>query len=123
MLGTVKSVALNETQPADGKPQVTRRALVLDQFPGAALFSDAQWAGLRRTFGLTGRQLQMARLICEGCTYEGIAVRTGLSINTVRMHIRELFSRLDVHDRVSVVVRLVLAERIVCAPRRPSASA
>ena len=111
MSGTAKSVALIETRPADGKPQVARCAPVSDLLPGAALFSDAQWAALSRIFGLTGRQLEVARLICQGCTYEGIAVRAGLSINTVRMHIRELFNRLDAHDRVSVVVRLVLADR------------
>jgi len=125
MATTVKAVVLKGARGFGRRAdtQFVQRGLVFDRFPAAALFSDVQWAVLREAFSITGRQLEMARLICEGHTYEGIAVRSGLSINTVRMHIRELFNRLDAHDRVSVVVRLVLANRILCAPHRPTASA
>jgi LuxR family maltose regulon positive regulatory protein len=79
------------------------------------LFSESQWARLSVHFGLTVRQADIARLICQAHTYESMAARTGTSINTVRMHIRDLFEKLDAHDRVSVVVRLVAAERTLSA--------
>jgi DNA-binding CsgD family transcriptional regulator len=82
------------------------------------LFSEAQWGRLTAHFGLTARQSEIARLICQAQTYDAIARRAGISINTVRMHIRNLFDKLDAHDRVSVVIRLITAERLLSAGRR-----
>lgn len=86
------------------------------------LFSDAQWQRLVAHFQLTPRQSDIARLICRGHTYKAIAMRTGISINTVRMHIRELFDKVRAHDRVSVVVRLITTERTLPPARAPQSS-
>ncbi len=75
------------------------------------LFSEAKWRQLADRLDLTPRQLAAARLVCRGCTTQQIAARIGISPDTARLHLRKLFIRLDVHDRVCVVVRLVLADR------------
>ncbi|MBN2562905.1 MAG: helix-turn-helix transcriptional regulator [Phycisphaerae bacterium] len=75
------------------------------------LFSDAKWRQLADRLDLTPRQLAAARLVCRGCTTQQIAARIGISPDTARLHLRKLFARLDVHDRVGVVVLLVLADR------------
>ena len=75
------------------------------------LFGEAKWRQLADRLDLTPRQLAAARLVCRGCTTQQIAVRIGISPDTVRLHLRKLFTRLNVHDRVGVVVRLVLADR------------
>lgn len=75
------------------------------------LFSETEWRQLADRLGLTPRQLAAARLVCRACTTQQIAARIGISPDTARLHLRKLFARLDVHDRVGVVVRLVLADR------------
>jgi len=79
--------------------------------PGRALFSQSDWAALGRKLNLTKRQLEVAELVCEELTYSDIATRMGISVNTVRMHMRALFFTLGVRDRVGVVLRLVLSHR------------
>ncbi len=80
-------------------------------FSGTRLFTPARWSQLARLFELTPRQSEIAQLICEGHAYKAIAQRTGVSINTIRMHMRALFPKLGAHDRLSVVLRMIAADR------------
>ena len=77
----------------------------------AALFTDARWQQLAESLRLSPRQCQIARCICNGHTYKDIAAHAGISINTVRMHMRALFERLGAHDRLSAVLRIVRTEQ------------
>lgn len=78
-----------------------------------ALFTNAGWVLLGNRFGLTQRQLQAARLICRGCTNPEIATALRVSEGTVRLHTDGLFKAMNVRNRVGVVVRLVLADRVL----------
>jgi DNA-binding NarL/FixJ family response regulator len=88
------------------KMQTPRRVLAC-----GSLFNDLQWLRIGARLGLTPRQLLMAQHVCRGETYKFIALDTGLSINTVRMHLRALYAKLGEHDRVGVVLQIVNAER------------
>jgi DNA-binding NarL/FixJ family response regulator len=77
------------------------------------LFTPARWSQLSEHLELTPRQSEIAHLICEGHAYKAIAQRTGVSINTVRMHMRALFPKLGAHDRVGVVLRMVAVDRLL----------
>lgn len=85
------------------------RARTNGQLPD--LFTDDRWPRLAGRLCLTPRQGQIARLICRGRTNRQIATELRISPDTVRMHLRGLFERLEIHERVGVVVRLVLADR------------
>ena len=76
-----------------------------------------RWRELSQYLGLTRRPGDVARLMADGRTYESIAMEAGISVNTVRMHLRGLFRKLDAHDRVSVVVRLIAADQMLQAKR------
>jgi DNA-binding NarL/FixJ family response regulator len=75
------------------------------------LFTDEQWAALAKRFRLSRRQRQAARLICLGYSNTAIGRELGLRPDTVRMHNRELFKKLDIRHRMGVPLQLVLAER------------
>ena len=79
--------------------------------PPRTLFSEPQWRTLATHFCLAPRQIEIARLICGAYRYHSIGVRLGISINTVRMHVRKLFDKTGAHDRVGLIVRLVTTER------------
>jgi DNA-binding NarL/FixJ family response regulator len=75
------------------------------------LFAPRRWLELASALELTPRQIQVAQSICSGCTYKQIALRSGISINTVRMHVRGLYQRLGTCDRVGVILRIISTER------------
>lgn len=82
-----------------------------DGLPLPPLFSNKEFARLVEQLELPKRLGEVAYLICRGCDKPLIARELGISRHTAAMHCERLFHRLDVHDRVGVVVRLVLAER------------
>src|SRR6202041_1423359 len=53
---------------------------------------------------LTGRQLDVLRLLSEGASTDEIASRLGLSPTTVRNHIANVLAALGVHSRLQAVV-------------------
>jgi DNA-binding NarL/FixJ family response regulator len=75
------------------------------------LFDDDEWRSLVRSLRLPPRQAQIARLTCRGCSNRQIALRLAISEHTVHTHLQALFGRLEVHERLGVPVRLVLAHR------------
>ncbi len=58
---------------------------------------------------LSGREREVLELFAEGLSAPEIAVRLMLSPATVRSHIRNIFRKLDVGDRVSAVVKAIRA--------------
>ena len=73
----------------------------------------ARDAGVRRTEidppPVSGRQLQILRMLRDGKTYKQIAAELDLSASTVRNHIHLAFGRLGVIDRAQAV--LLASER------------
>lgn len=65
----------------------------------------AAGGGLR---ALTARQLEVARLYCQGATHKHIGARLGLSPATVRVHLRNVYQRRGVSDRVALAASLGL---------------
>jgi DNA-binding NarL/FixJ family response regulator len=58
-----------------------------------------------KPLGLSPRQRQILALIAQGRGNEQIAAELGVSANTVKFHVRELYSRLNVRNRVEAANR------------------
>jgi DNA-binding response OmpR family regulator len=71
-------------------PAPTRAVRVLDD------------AELRERYGLTDRQVAVARLVAEGCTNAEVAERLKLSFYTARNHAEQVMLKLGVPNRSSV---------------------
>jgi len=67
---------------------------------------------LPRDLGLTQRQLSVLSSLVEGLSYREIGERLGISIDTVRSHIRQIYSALQVHN-VAEAVSYALKHRLV----------
>ncbi|MFA5265548.1 MAG: response regulator transcription factor [Opitutaceae bacterium] len=50
------------------------------------------------TKGLTGREMQVLRLVAEGASNKQVAATLGISIKTVEKHRQQLMDKLDIHD-------------------------
>jgi DNA-binding NarL/FixJ family response regulator len=77
--------------------------------------SNSERLGIRalpRDLGLTERQLMVLRGLVEGLSYRQIGERLAISIDTVRSHIRQIYSALQVHN-VAEAVSYALRHRLV----------
>lgn len=54
---------------------------------------------------LSGREIEVIQLISEGLSNQEIASRLYLSLNTVKVHTRNIFSKLGVNNRTAAVAR------------------
>ena len=55
---------------------------------------------------LTGRELDVLRLIAEGLSNQAIAQKLFLSTGTVKVHLKHIYGKLDVNSRTQAVARL-----------------
>jgi two-component system nitrate/nitrite response regulator NarL len=58
----------------------------------------------RKTFGLTARELQVVTLITEGSTNKHIAQTFGISEETVKRHLTNIFNKLGVGNRLELAL-------------------
>jgi DNA-binding NarL/FixJ family response regulator len=54
---------------------------------------------------LTPRERDILDQLSKGCPYKEIAANSGLSIDTVRTHLRSIYDKLHVHSRTEAVVK------------------
>jgi len=71
---------------------------------------------LRVSFGLRGREPQVALLAAEGLSNAAIAERLRLSAHTVRHYLERVLDRLDLHSRKALALRLMGARERPPAP-------
>jgi DNA-binding CsgD family transcriptional regulator len=55
---------------------------------------------------LTAAEAAVAELVCDGGTLAQIAHRRGVSVNTIKSQLRQVFRKLEVDSRVALVRRL-----------------
>ena len=72
------------------------------------LFSDGEWAHTQRELGLSPRQSEIVKLVLQGKADKQIAGDLDISLATVRTHMRRLFGKFDLSDRLELTL-LVLA--------------
>jgi LuxR family maltose regulon positive regulatory protein len=88
-------------------PEYTRRLLAA--FPVAeaeqADVSKAQAPKSALIEPLSERELDVLQLIAEGLTNREIAARLFLSLNTVKVHTRNMYGKLNVHSRTQAIAR------------------
>ena len=57
-------------------------------------------------WGITDREKEICKLICEGCTNAQIASILFISEGTVKNYVSSIYDKLDEHDRTKLAIRL-----------------
>ena len=65
-------------------------------------------ASLHEEFGLTNRELQVVRLLADGCSNATIALKLGISAHTARRHTERVFQKFGVQSRAEVSAHILL---------------
>lgn len=53
---------------------------------------------------LTKRQVEIARLVAQGLPNKTIAGRLGVEVGTVKIHLHNIYQKLQISDRASLAV-------------------
>lgn len=56
---------------------------------------------------LTSREIDVLRLLADGCTYSEASRRLGVSLHTVVTHIKNAYRKLEVHNAAAAVARAI----------------
>lgn len=59
------------------------------------------------TLGLTNRQQEVVELLMQGFSNREIADRLLIEVDTVKVHLRDIFNRLNVHRRTALVAKIL----------------
>ena len=73
---------------------------------GKAVLTDHAWSRVGASLLISGCQLEVVRLVFEGATEVSIAGELGISQHTVHTHINRIHHKLEVGDRVELVMRI-----------------
>jgi DNA-binding NarL/FixJ family response regulator len=96
LLSAIRTVAGGDAVVA---PRITRR--LLDRFAGQFVAPDPDQ---RRLEELTAREREVLLLVAQGLTNAEIAGRLTISEATVKAHVGRILTKLDLRDRVQIVV-------------------
>lgn len=55
------------------------------------------------TVALSVRESEVLQLVARGCIYQETAVHLGISVTTVQTHVRNIYAKLDVHNKAEAL--------------------
>jgi DNA-binding NarL/FixJ family response regulator len=85
-------------------PQIARR--VVEQFRAPRALTSTPG------YGLTPHEMRILRLLVDGHHYQTAADELGVTVNTIRFHLRSVYEKLHVHSKAEAVAK-ALRERLV----------
>jgi len=88
-------------------PQVAKK--VARMLKSTVVPSEVPPSGLPQQSNLSSREIEVLKLIAEGCSNQEIAQQLYLSLGTVKSHVRMILNKLSVDDRVQAAAFAVRA--------------
>jgi LuxR family maltose regulon positive regulatory protein len=98
-IGDALAGLLREKAHADVSPEYLRK--ILDGF--AAIPESRKSESGAMIAQLTGRELEVLRLLAQGLRYDEVAERLVISLNTVRSHVKAIYGKLGVDNRTRAI--------------------
>jgi DNA-binding NarL/FixJ family response regulator len=72
-----------------------------------SLLNDDHWSYIRRQYSMSPRELQVARLVCEGFNNDEIAGSLKITQGTIKTHIRNIYRRVRVKNKIEMLLKFV----------------
>jgi DNA-binding NarL/FixJ family response regulator len=92
----------SDVSPEAQKSELGRSLMLLDQ---------RQWSYLSRRYDLTPREVQIAELVCLGLRHGNIAGQLKIQPGTVKTHIRNIYRKVKVRNKMNMLLRFVSEAR------------
>ena len=71
------------------------------------VFAKRQWEYLRKRWHLTPRGIEVAKLVCKDFDNDEIADKLHIEYNTVRAHLGNVFRKMGVRGKTSVILEFI----------------
>jgi len=71
------------------------------------IFKAKQWDYLRRCWHLTDREIEVAKLVCQGLNNDQIKTKLKIKYNTVRAHLGNVFRKVQVEGKASLILEFI----------------
>ncbi len=71
------------------------------------LLDEQHWSFLRKRYRMTLREVQIAQRICAGYNNEEIAEVLDIKSGTVKTHLRNIYRKVWVKNKISMLLRFV----------------
>jgi len=97
--------------------QSTSRDDVFYGNPHVMILDDNQWLRVQRWYRMSPRELQVAKLVCEGFVNGDIARRLSLKPGTVKTHLRSIFGKTRARNKISMLLRFMAVVSEDSGPR------
>ena len=75
--------------------------------PRVALLNEKHWLYIQRRYHMSPRELQVAELVCKGFSNEEIAKDLKIKPGTVKTHLRNIYRRVRVKNKITMLLKLV----------------
>ena len=75
--------------------------------PQVTLLQDQHWLYVKKRYRLTARELQIAKFACQGLNNEKIAHKLNIKHGTVKTHIRNIYRKMWVNNKISMFLRFI----------------
>ncbi len=99
------SPSKNKKSPNDIKSIYPQEALF--GRPRGVLLDEKKWMFLKDRYHMTPRELQVAILVCRGFNNDEIAKALNIRHGTVKTHLRNIYRRIRVKSKITLLLRLV----------------
>lgn len=76
-------------------------------FARLSLINDKQWGYLQKLYHMTPKEQQVARFVCQGISNEDIAEKLDMRPGTVKTHLRNIYRRVRVKNKISLLLQFV----------------
>lgn len=83
-----------------------------------SIFSHQEWKDICHGLNFSARQTQIVTLLLEGHKTFSVATALGISPDTVRAHLRRLYLKLEVSDRLGLMTCCVREFRRLYPPQQ-----
>ena len=71
------------------------------------VLNSKQWDYLSKCWHLTPREVQVAKLVCEGLDNEQLGHKLHIAYNTVRAHLGNMFRKVGVRGKAALILEFV----------------
>ncbi|MDO8301607.1 MAG: LuxR C-terminal-related transcriptional regulator [Sedimentisphaerales bacterium] len=86
------------------------------KLPDVVLIAEDKWRHIQKSYGMTERELQIARSVCRGFSNQQIANDLKIQEGTVKTHMRNIYRKTWVNNKIAMLLRFVEAVNTLPSP-------
>ena len=89
------------------KDTVVEDRLSVYQKQSTAPFNANHWSYLQKRFHMTKRELEIAKLACQGFSNNKIAKTLKIRVGTVKTHLRNIYRKIRVESKIAMLLKFI----------------